>query len=149
MKLFQSDTFFLCLLLCFVCLAGFAFFVSFSLHSFIYWFCVCVCDFFIWLVGCFVLCCFRLVWFVSFFLLLQELAKGFQWWPLLWREVPMSSPLFWNTYETLLLFPLWYAMAAAEHLTSLPLVTNILKKEGKSFLSICFFPIHRFNSVVK
>lgn len=128
---------------CWLCI----FFISFLLHLFTYLFCVCLWGFFI--VWMSVLCCFRLVWFVSFFLLLQELAKGFQWWPLLWKEVPMSSPLFWSTCETLPLFLLWYVMAVAEHLTSLPLATNILKKEGKSFHDIRSFSIHRFNSMVK
>lgn len=94
--------------------------------------------FFVWV--SFVLFCFSL--------LLQELVKGFQWWPSLWKEVPMLSPSFWSTCETLLLFPLWYAMAVAGHLTSLPLVTNTLKKEGESFPSVCSFSIHMFNLMV-
>lgn len=92
---------------------------------------------------------FCLGFFVCFFLLLQELVKGFQWWPSLWKEVPMLSPSFWSTCETLLLFLLWYVMAVAGHLISLPLVTNTLKKEGKSFPSVCPFSIHRFNLVVR
>lgn len=86
-----------------------------------------------WLCFFVLFCCF--CFFLSFFLLLQELVKEFQWWPSLWKEVPMLSLSFWSTCETLLLFLLWYVMEVVGHLTYLPLVTNTLKKEGKLFAS--------------
>lgn len=66
---FSLIIFFFCLLLCFVCLAGFAIFfvVSFSLPLFIYLFCVCLWFFYLagWLAVLFCVVWFGL--FLSFF----------------------------------------------------------------------------------